>query len=127
MLTLFLATLMACDAPENPTGECDKGEGGRPCYHSPEPTDTYMPICDGSVDRELWRVFATTDGPADLIPRPDASGLELGICDGDNANLVDLFERTGLCEDGECLDIGYILSLEAAVLLAQQLNVLFGT
>lgn len=50
-------------------------DGGRPFYHYPDPTDTYLPDSLNPLKRELWRVFEKEDGTAYIIPRPDGLGL----------------------------------------------------
>jgi hypothetical protein len=61
--------------------------------------DVYLPDCDAPLGRELWRVFAIDASTAYVVPRPDASGISLGICDGEDADMADRFERNGLCEE----------------------------
>lgn len=93
---LFL--LLACDVPaiDNPTGDCTAdSDGSHRCYSVS--TDQYLPDCAAPLGRELYRVFAIDDQTAYVIPRPDATGLTLGICDGEDATLADLFDRNGLC------------------------------
>ncbi len=106
-LILLLPLLTACfDNSEdvaNPTGDCvAEDEGGRDCYHAPDPSDSYLPDCDAPLDREYWRVFAREGEEgvytAYMIPRPDATGITWGICDGEDAALAELFERNLLCQ-----------------------------
>ena len=95
---MLLLVLIACDlsAVDNPTGDCEpEGDGSHLCYSSA--TDQYLPDCAAPLSRELYRVFAADEATAYVIPRPDATGLSLGICDGDDADLADLFDRNGLC------------------------------
>lgn len=131
MRTLLLAMLIACDtededtateAVENPTGECDKGDGSRACYHSPEATDTYIPICDGSVAREMWRIFVQSSGDAYMIPRPDGAGIDAGICDGADAELAAAFERSGLCEEVADPAVVNAMALEDAIVVSVALH-----
>ncbi len=59
VLSLVFACQLGEIVIENPSGECEaETDGSRLCYHSPNPTDTYLPDCDNTLDRELWRVFA---------------------------------------------------------------------
>ena len=67
--------------------------------HSPDPSDVYLADCEAPLNRELWRVFAIDEATAYTIPRPDAMGLTYGICDGEDADLADVFDRNGLCVD----------------------------
>ena len=91
---------------DNPTGTCEaEDDGSRWCYHAPAPEETYLPHCDAPLERELWRVFAMDEATAYMIPRPDGQGLELGICDGDDAGLAELFESNGLCEENADPDV----------------------
>jgi hypothetical protein len=97
---LILAAACSYGFAGNPTGDCEpETDGSRVCYHSPEAGDTYLPDCEAPLDRELWRVFATEDGGAYIIPRPDGMGLSTGICDGDDIELAAAFERSGLCDE----------------------------
>ena len=104
----IVVMLLACEpssdvpvvptSPTNPTGSCEAdSDGSRPCYHAPGES-WYLPHCEPVLDRELWRVFAESEDSAYMIPRPDATGLDYGICDGEDAVLSDIFERNGLCE-----------------------------
>ena len=61
MRNVLLLMLIGCDAVENPTGECDKGDGARVCYHSPDAASTYIqqpPFLEG-----------ITAEPAAIAPR----------------------------------------------------------
>jgi len=128
----LLAALIACETPEttpddttpevdNPSGDCvAEDDGSRQCYHS-SAGSAWLPDCDAPLDRELWRVFAESEDSAYMIPRPDALGLEYGICDGADAVLADLFDRNGLCDavadlnivnhmpPADAIDIGHAL------------------
>eukprot|EP00539_Tryblionella_compressa_P005545 CAMPEP_0178753632 /NCGR_PEP_ID=MMETSP0744-20121128/11713_1 /TAXON_ID=913974 /ORGANISM="Nitzschia punctata, Strain CCMP561" /LENGTH=284 /DNA_ID=CAMNT_0020407457 /DNA_START=113 /DNA_END=967 /DNA_ORIENTATION=+ len=79
--------------------------GGRPGYHSPDPTDTYLRDENNPLQRELWRVFETKDGTAYVIPRPDALGLKYGLCDDEDddslpfGELSELALEYGLCNE----------------------------
>jgi hypothetical protein len=96
-----LLLLTGCSEPiDNPSGSCEADDdGARVCYHSPDRADTYLPDCEAPLDRDLWRVFAMDEDTAYMIPRPDAMGIQLGICDGDDANLAALFDGNGLCAE----------------------------
>lgn len=98
---LLLLALPACVPPvENPSGSCEAShDGARHCTHAPDPADTYLPDCEAPLDRDLWRVFAIDEHTAYIMPRPDAMGIRLGICGGDDADLAALFEDNGLCVD----------------------------
>jgi len=100
-LPAILLVLTACfgDDVINPSGDCEaEHDGSFVCYSVPGADDTYLPDCEAPLERELWRVFQQADGTAYMIPRPDAMGLETGICDGEDADLAGLFEANGLCE-----------------------------
>ena len=102
LLPVFFLALTACPGDDdvvNPSGDCEaEHDGSFVCYSTPGPDDTWLPDCDAPLDRELWRMFQQADGTAYMIPRPDAMGLETGICDGDDAALAALFEANGLCD-----------------------------
>ena len=87
------------DMLENPSGDCVASDDGtRPCYDGHDGSLTYMPLCDNPRERELWRIFSEPDGTSYMLPRPDATGLDFGICDGDDAELAALFESKALCK-----------------------------
>ncbi len=94
---LLCLSLVACAGVDNPTGDCRPlTNGGRVGYHSPMGAQ-YLPHCDGVLDREYYRVFADRQtGTAALIPRADGEGERLGLCA--DAELGDLFQRTGHCD-----------------------------
>jgi len=116
--------------PDNPlpdsndTPACDdgidRGDGGRLCYSVPGGEDTFIPDC--SLDRDLWRVFSQRDTTAYIIPRPDALGLEFGICEGDDQTLADIFERNGLCEEIADPSVVNAMSVQDAVVIASTLH-----
>lgn len=111
--------LAACPAAvvENPSGDCEAADdGGRRCYHAPEPGDQYLPDCDLPIDREYWRVFAQSEDSAYLIPRPDGAGLTWGICDGEDAELAALFDQYTLCAPQ--VDVALVNALPPADALA---------
>ena len=86
---MALRVLAAVALAMNPTGDCSKGSGGRPGYHSPGGS-TYLPDCSEPGRREYFRAFLAEGGGAYLIPRPDGSGagpLEVGLCDSEDAEL----------------------------------------
>jgi hypothetical protein len=100
LLTVLLAACVVPAPVSNPSGICTaEDDGARGCYHSPSTQDTYLPDCEAPLDRELWRVFQQVDGTAYIIPRPDATGLQFGICDGDDADLAALFAQYDLCAE----------------------------
>ena len=97
-------------------GDITDGNGGRIGYHSPSPTDTYMPDCQNPLQRELWRVFEQQDGTSYIIPRPDGLGTKYNLCpfsaEDDNTStgappppplveseLSDKVQQYGLCDE----------------------------
>ncbi len=112
---MLLLLLVGCETIDNPTGDCTAdGDGSHRCYSVS--ADTYLLDCQAPLSRELWRVFAIDAQTAYVIPRPDATGLSLGICDGDDAELADLFDRNGLCV--EIADPAVVNSMTPADALA---------
>ena len=113
-VTLFF-TLACAPKINNPSGDCKtQGNGARPLYHSPDRDSTYLPDCNNELKRELWRVFALNESSAYIIPRPDAMGIQYGLCDGEDLQLAELFDEYGLCEDvGNPNVINDILPLDA--------------
>jgi hypothetical protein len=103
MRTLFILSLFvsACGPNvENPSGDCIvNGDGNRPGYFSDPQESTYLPDCQNDLDRELWRVFAVSEESAYIVPRPDTTGLDFDLCDGEDVQLASLFETYGLCEE----------------------------
>ena len=84
---------------DNPSGDCQPdGDGSHPGYSVPGPSDRYLPDCQLTLKRSLWRVFVQPDGTAYVIPRPDAQGLRMGFCEGGEA-LQELFQTNGLCRE----------------------------
>lgn len=98
-MLIIISLLIACTPEvENPLGTCEaETNGSRACYHFPSPDDTYLLDCNAPLDRELWRVFAQTDESAYIIPRPDALGLQFGLCDGESDDAI-LLQQYGLCD-----------------------------
>ncbi|CAB9524844.1 expressed unknown protein [Seminavis robusta] len=87
-----------------PTGDCSDTtgtNGGRVGYHSPSPTDVYLPDCQNPLQRELWRVFVQEDGTAYMIPRPDGLGITYGLCNNDafDQELMAKAQQYGLCDE----------------------------
>lgn len=81
---------------DNPSGDCEAGYDGSRSGHNPGDSQ-YLPDCDPALQREYYRVFAQEDETAYMIPRPDATGLAYGFCEGSDEERSDLFERNGLC------------------------------
>lgn len=94
------SALSGCSADphyvKNPTGDCEPDGDGSRTGHSPGDSQ-YLPDCDPPLRREYYRVFAQKDKTAYMIPRPDTLGIVYGFCDGDDAELAELFDRNGLC------------------------------
>lgn len=113
----------------NPTGEClATGSGDIECYSVSAPGDLWMLDCDHPLERTYWRVHAV-DGAngvtAYLMPRPDATGLTFGICDGADADLAALFDRSGLCTptlDAAGVELVNALPLEDALAISHALH-----
>ena len=101
LLILVSSLFLACGpGVDNPSGDCTaNGNGGRSHYHSPESGTTYLPDCNNALNRELWRVFAVSETSAYIIPRPDGTGLDNGLCEADDADLAGLFSQYGLCQE----------------------------
>lgn len=93
--------LAGCPAPgvPNPTGDCEASDdGARLCYHAPEAGDVYLPDCEAPLDHEYWRVFATSEESAYIVPQPFGSTAAAAVCAGGEADAVALFEGYGLCD-----------------------------
>lgn len=94
-------------AIENPTGSCDapSESGDIACYSVSEPGTTWMVDCEHPVDRHYWRVYVPPVEPgtrnaftAFMLPRPDGSITVSEICDGDDTEVIALFDEYGLCK-----------------------------
>lgn len=88
----------------NPTGDCTApGNGAIDCYSVPEAGDQWMLDCDHPLDRTYWHVYArgseASGVTAYMLPRPDATGIIYGICDGPDPGLATLFDFYGLCDE----------------------------
>ena len=121
MLLLFTPVLfvLSCTSQvENPSGNCKaKSNGERLFYHSVEKGTTYLPDCQNPLDRELWRVFAVSENSAYIMPRPDSTGIQYGMCEGEDVELADLFDQYGLCEElGNPIIINDILPADALLI-----------
>ena len=98
----FLSILVVACAPnvDNPSGDCSaEADGRRSGFHLPDRDNTYLPDCQNPLDRELWRVFAQSESSAYIMPRPDATGLSYGVCNGEDEEMAILFASYGLCEE----------------------------
>ncbi|MEM9691865.1 MAG: hypothetical protein AAGA56_04935 [Myxococcota bacterium] len=89
----------------NPTGTCiAPDDGAIDCYSVPGADDEWMLDCQSPVNEVYWHVYARTDSTgmpvAYMLPRPDATGITFGICDGPDPALDSLFRRNQLCEPG---------------------------
>lgn len=99
MLTMLL--LLSCQTTtspniQNPSGDCETSDNGaRTCYHAPMETDIYLPDCENTLNREYWRVFASDENSAYIIPRPDGMGLLYDLCDETDIGFV--MNEYGLC------------------------------
>lgn len=100
---------------------CDdgpRGDGSHHCYSVADPDHTFLPDCEQSPD--LWRVFAIDDDTAYIVPRPDALGLEFGLCD--DPELGDLFDRNGLCVELAAPDVVNAMTPADAIAIARALH-----
>ena len=97
MMILLISTLLHIANVENARALGEGNNGGRPGYHMPSQTTTYLPNPMNPLQRELWRVFKKEDGTAYIIPRPDGLGLEYGMCQVTNS-LFTKAEQYGLCD-----------------------------
>ena len=103
ILSLTLTLCFACGGQrsptvQNPSGECSTADdGSRTCYHAPMQSDTYLPDCQIDLSREYWRVFATSESSAYIIPRPDGMGLFYDLCEDDKVG--ELMNTYALCNE----------------------------
>jgi len=108
LLSCLVASLWTCgqSVVVNPTasasGVCNTSvasgsNGGRPSYHSPSATETYLPDCSAPLRREYWRVFAQNSTSAYMIPRPEGWMRKKWLCDGNGADLAALVNKYGMC------------------------------
>ncbi|MCA9618257.1 MAG: hypothetical protein KC731_04530 [Myxococcales bacterium] len=85
--------------PVNPTGDCQPtGNGWLQCYmFTYDAGGQWLPDCDPPLDHAYWRVHDTGAG-AYVRPPLEATGITFGICDGNDADLVSLFDSNHLCQ-----------------------------
>lgn len=86
----------------NPSGDCaPEDNGGREGYHSPDASDSYLPDCTLTLQREYYRVFQKEDGKAYIIPRPDGHSAWLTPCSDETHPLHALVLKYQLCKSAE--------------------------
>jgi hypothetical protein len=83
----------------NPTGSCTApDDGSRAGYSSTTSDYVWLPDCNAPLQREYWRVFATSETSSALLPRADGA-LELGAPCSDPAHpLHALVGKYVLCQ-----------------------------
>ena len=129
LLALTLPLFFACgdkssSTVQNPSGDCShEDDGARACYHAPMESDIYLPDCQTDLSREYWRVFATSESSAYIIPRPDGMGLFYDLCEDENVG--ELMTTYALCNEilgANEVDIINDIPPESALLIANALH-----
>ena len=82
----------------NPTGNCvAPDDGGRAGYHDPG-SSVWLPDCNNPLNREYWRVFATSESSAYVLPRPDGAPQIMDACLSLAEPMSTLVQKYKLCQ-----------------------------